>query len=55
MFGIDKMYEDLEVEEEKETTINLSKEAIDNIAAAILEKLSNGLTNTAGEKPDNED
>ena len=47
MFGIDKMYEDLEAEEETETTVNLSKETIDNIAAAILEKLNNGLTLTA--------
>lgn len=47
MFGIDKMYEDLEAEEEKETTVNLSQETIDNIAAAILEKLNSGLTHSA--------
>ena len=55
MFGIDKMYEDLEAEEEeKETVVNLSKETIDNIAAAILEKLNNGLTHSDDE-PDNND
>ena len=54
MLGIDKMYEDLEAEEEKETTVNLSKEAIDNIAAAILEKLSNGLAHPADDTDNND-
>lgn len=55
MLGIDKMYKDIETEEEKETTVNLSEKTIENIAIAILEKLNNGLTNAAGNAENNEE
>lgn len=53
MLGIDKMYEDIKAEEEKEATVNLSEKTIENIATAILEKLNIGLTNAAAENAGN--
>lgn len=55
MLGIDKMYEDIESEEEKEATVNLSEKTIENIAIAILEKLNNGLTSAAENAGNNEE